>query len=318
MAAERPLDLWQLSAFLSVLDRGSFSRAARTLGLAQPTVSLHVSALEESLGEPLIERGPPLRPTAAGAALLPVARQLLALAEDARTSVRALTGLGTGLLRLGSSTVPSESLLPRTLARFRQRHPLVSVMVKVHDTDRIVAMLRAGEVELALTGESAGDERLIEELVMQDAIVLVVPPGHPFLERGRVTPAELVAVSQVTREEGSATRRFVERGLSQALGQPTTLRSAVELDSSAAVIAAARAGVGPAFASRRSMENELLLGQLIEVPVDGLELERGLFLAYPAQRYLSPAARAFVTLVVGPADAAAVGKRKRRGTAGPS
>src|SRR6478672_13937010 len=118
------LDIAKLRIFATVARLGNFTRAAELLYLTQPTVSQQLAALEAQVGAPLIERLPRrLRLTPAGAALLPYAEQILALADAATEAARAAAGLADRTLRLGVGHTLATYLLPELLSRYRDLYP---------------------------------------------------------------------------------------------------------------------------------------------------------------------------------------------------
>src|SRR5215210_8255724 len=136
------MDTRQLAAFCAVVERKSFSQAARRLGVSQPAVSLQIRSLEQRLGQQLLDRsGRRVEPTEAGNRLYRNAQRILALEEqlledvagDADAELR-------GRLELGASTGPGETVLPALLCEFGRRHEGVRVALQVSDTHSVVEL----------------------------------------------------------------------------------------------------------------------------------------------------------------------------------
>src|SRR3712207_4358304 len=119
------MDTRQLAAFCTVVERRSFSEAAERLGVTQPAVSLQIRALEERLGQRLLDRsGRRVEPTEAGARLYRGARRLLAAEEQLLAEVADdETGELHGTLAIGASTGPGAHLVPLLLCEFQRDHP---------------------------------------------------------------------------------------------------------------------------------------------------------------------------------------------------
>jgi DNA-binding transcriptional LysR family regulator len=167
----------QLQAFLAVLDQGAVARAADTLGVTQSTVSFHLKALESALGTRLMDRtGRRVRATAAGRALVRYARRLVALRDEALARVGATTAGTAGEVRIASSTIPAEYLLPPVLARFHAKNPDVRIGISVSDSKRALASLLDEAFDLALVGTEPRDRRLVAAPFATDEIVLVGSP----------------------------------------------------------------------------------------------------------------------------------------------
>src|ERR1700722_18853752 len=114
------VQLQQLAYFVAVADTRHFTRAADQIGVAQPSLSQQVRALERELGAPLLHRmRGNVSLTDAGEALLPVARRMLADADSARRRIREVLNLARGRVRLGATPSLCTGLLPTVLAGFR-------------------------------------------------------------------------------------------------------------------------------------------------------------------------------------------------------
>lgn len=147
----RELSLDRLRTLVAIADLGSFAAAARALHLAPPTVSLHISELEERIGAPLLLRQrSQVRPSGIGETLIARARQLLAAAEQALEEVgRQVQGL-EGRVRLGASTGAIAYLLPQALARLGTSHPGIDVQVMVLTSQETLSRLSAGALDIGL------------------------------------------------------------------------------------------------------------------------------------------------------------------------
>jgi DNA-binding transcriptional LysR family regulator len=171
----RRLDPDLLRSFLTVADAGSFSGAARTLNLTQSAVSLHVKRLEERLGARLFERtSRRVSITPEGGVLVPYARRLIQLEEAAEA---AIGRIGQGpTVRLGISEEQADAYLPRVLPAFADAFPEVSVQVVCDLSPHLVAMLRQGELDLALVIRHLDDPPAAEVLAIE-RLVWIAGPG---------------------------------------------------------------------------------------------------------------------------------------------
>jgi LysR family transcriptional regulator, low CO2-responsive transcriptional regulator len=287
-----------LDTFAEAAERSSFTAAARALGLTQAAVSQRVASLEHELGVALFDRrGGRVLLTEAGRRLHDYARRILALHRQARQEVGGRALPVTGELSLAASSVPGEHLLPALLAAFRARHPHVQVRATVHDSRAVIDQVEQGEAHLGLLGGKGDSPHLEYRRLGGDELTLVVPPGHPWGRRKRVSLDELAGQPLVLREVGSGSRWCLEQGLARA-GKPLTdLRVALELGSNEAIKEAVLRGLGLAFLSRLAVEKELRAGQLAAVRVDGLRLAREMFAVSDRRRALPIPARLFLDLL---------------------
>src|SRR5580698_9405371 len=145
------ISLRQLEYFVTVVDEGSFTRAAELLRVSQPGLSHQVQALERELGGPLLERLPrKIRLTPAGRTALPHARARLAYAERATSAARTASGVDAGELHVGTLFSISVGVLPKALAIWREKYPDVQVrLVEFRRTEDLIATMVVGMADLA-------------------------------------------------------------------------------------------------------------------------------------------------------------------------
>ena len=139
------MELRQLAYFLAVAEERNFTRAAERIPIAQPAISQQIRRLESELGEPLFvrdRRG--IRLTAAGQALLPHARAMVADAAHARQAVSALSGLLAGQLAFGFVQPLPDRRLPGLLGAFHREHPGIELRLLEDETDALLAALATG------------------------------------------------------------------------------------------------------------------------------------------------------------------------------
>jgi len=285
------LNLHHLRIFSRVAELGGFSRAAEAMHLSQPAVSKSVRELERQLQVTLFDRsaGAP-RLTDAGAALLARSRELFAVERSAEEELRRLRGLEGGVLRIGASTTIATYLLPGYLARFRAAHPDVVLRIATANTRDIASALVERRVEVALVEGPVDDPRLSVIAWRSDELVLIAPPSHALAKKRRVTPADLATAPFIGRERGSGTRRVAEAALAS---EGITLRIALRLSSTEAIMRAVAAGLGVAIVSRAAIADQVALGHVVVLRLRGLEFPRALSELRLAGGAQSPAAAAF-------------------------
>src|SRR5258706_10015266 len=145
------MQLGHLRCFLAVAEQRHFTRAARRLGLAQPSVSAQVRRLEEELGSDLFQRMKGnLTLTPAGEALLPYARRILADVDAASSELLATGSQVRGRLALGATPSLTATLVPPVLARFHTAYPAVDLVLREAGSVDLVAALRGGALHGAL------------------------------------------------------------------------------------------------------------------------------------------------------------------------
>lgn len=302
------IENFRLVVFRAVARHSSFSRAAEELLLTQPAVTQQIKALEEQFGHPLFHRaGGRISLSPGGVALLPFAEKIKSLADDASAAVAKAYGQEAGELSLGASQTIAQYLLPTFIAAFLRTNPLVRMTARSGNTDEMLALLVAGDIQVALLEGPDHRTDVHIEPFMEDHMVLVVASSHEWAGR-KITPDELCTQPLLVREFGSGSRRVVEQALSGAGLKIKDLNIRMELDSTEGLLNGVEAGLGITFVSRWAVRNQLSLGTLKLARVDGLKLSRSFSLAYRAGPVPSGNVGSFLTFLRG--YAAAVSPRR--------
>jgi LysR family transcriptional regulator, low CO2-responsive transcriptional regulator len=264
--------LTQLVSFLAVARRGSVTEAAKELVVTQPSVSAAVSALEREIGVALTERvGRSLQPTAAGAAYLPYAADVLGLLEQGARAAREAAEDAPRTLRISAVTTAGEYIVPPLIQAFRERHPGLDISLDVGNRELVFQRVLDHMVDVAVTGRIPDEKRLVGHDFADNEFVLVTAAGDPLARRRWVAVEELAGRPWLLREPGSGTRTLVEEFLASRGISPRLLT----LGSNGAIKQAARTGLGVALQSRAAVELELELGLLETIsPRGGLPSRR--------------------------------------------
>lgn len=210
------MELHQLVYLVAVAEEASFTRAAARLRVAQPGVSAQVRKLERELGQELLDRsGREVRPTAAGAAVLPYARAALAAVDGARSTAAELAGLTRGRVAIG--TVTSHNIdLATILADFHAAHPGVEITLAEDTTDRLADGLRDGRLDTAIIAYDTPPPDLDVHVLTDEAVDAAVGPGHPWARRASVRVAELRDRRLICLPGGSGIRGILEAACAAA------------------------------------------------------------------------------------------------------
>jgi DNA-binding transcriptional LysR family regulator len=288
------MDTRQLAAFCAVVEKSSFSQAAEKLGVTQPAVSLQVRALEERLGQTLLDRsGRRVEPTEAGLRLYRSAQRMLALEEQLYDEVAAESGDLQGTLPIGASTGPGAHLVPLLLCEFQRDHPERHVALFIWDTQTVSEKVAQRELELGVVGALRRNRSLEFEPLVRDEIVLAVPPGHQAAG-GSVTVDDLREETVISMQEGAGVRQVVDEELRRAGLRVRDLGPKLELGLQESVKSAVSAGFGVTFISRTAIEGELAAGTLAMARVAGLEPARQIYVVRAKGRPPTRAADAFL------------------------
>ncbi|WP_032378715.1 LysR family transcriptional regulator [Rhodococcoides fascians] len=247
------MELRQLEYFVAVAEEANFTRAAARVHISQSGVSAQIRSLERELGAELIDRsGGTATLTTAGKAALTQARATLAAAGSVKQSVDDVTGLLRGSLSIGMVTACTVPQLFDALARFHAAHPGVELALREDNSDRLVAAVRAGDMDLALVGVAARSPDGLESMVVIDErIVAAVPAEHPLATQKEATLAEVCEYPVVALPSGTGIRAVFDR---DCYGVGLTPSITLQASAPDAVADLAARGLGVGILSRSMAE----------------------------------------------------------------
>lgn len=293
------MNIKQLEAFALVAELGSFTRAAKIMFMTQPAVSFQIKALEEQLGLQLLERAEKsVFLTDAGKLVYAEAKKIIAGYRNILEHVAQLQGLTKGTLLLGASTIPGEYLLPQFLGEFKQKHPEIELVLEIGSTHRIIDMVLAREVHLAVVGAVTPHPSLEYQPIFNDEVVVIVAGNHPLAGRESVSIAELTTESLIFREKGSGTRAVLEERFRQAGIEPGELKIVMELGSTRAIITAVQGNLGVGMVSGLAVREALEIGSVRKLKVGEMDLRRRLYLLSSNTSQATPLQKAFGAFLV--------------------
>ena len=295
--ADLPFTLDQLRILKAIAAEGSFKRAADSLYVSQPAVSLQVQNLERQLDVPLFDRGGRrAQLTEAGHLLLTYGDRILSHCEETCRAIEDLQNLQGGSLIIGASQTTGTYLLPRMIGLFRQKYADVAVQLHVHSTRRTAWSVANGQVDLAIIGGEIPPE-LQESLTVvpyaEDELALIMPMHHPLSSHDRIQREDLYKLHFIALDSQSTIRKVIDQVLSQCGIETRRLKIEMELNSIEAIKTAVQSGLGVAFVSNSAIEKELQMGVLHRSKIEAVVVHRTLSVIFNPNRYRSKAAAAF-------------------------
>lgn len=289
------MELRHLRYFVAVADERNFTRAARRLGITQPSLSSQIKQLETEVGVPLLRRETRgIELTDAGKLMCEEARVILSEVERTKTSVARLARGETGKINVGSAGATYfHPLIPAIIREFRKQYPDVVLTPEESNTSLLLARLRAGAIDLAFVRPPFTDTAGLRfESLVKEPIRLVVPAAHP-LARSKAAPLSALAQDRIIlfpRTINPAVYDAILAGFVRAGYTPNLAQEAPQVASAIPMVAA---GLGvtlvPESMSRLKPEG------VVFVPVEGPVLSAEICLAYRRTQG-SPAVRNFVVV----------------------
>jgi DNA-binding transcriptional LysR family regulator len=273
------VDIEKLETFMMAAETLSFSETAKRLHLSQPTISHHIKILEKSMGVVLFTRtNTGLELTEAGRLLLPWSRRLLNDKNNMQSMMASIQTDVVGELRISCSTTAGKYVLPQLAARFCRLYPGVKVRILSCTPEDVTIRLLDGEVNIGVLSREIVDSNLESQEFFRDTITLIVPPDHRWAYRRVVEPAELLEEPIIMREETSGTRQVVLSELAKFDISLGDLNIFMELGNAEAIVRTVAAGYGIGFVSKLATACPLERGNVVELDVQGLNLNRTIYM----------------------------------------
>jgi len=293
------ITLRQLQVFEAAARLGGYTRAAETLHLSQPAVSMQIRQLEEQAGMPLFDQiGKKVHLTDAGRTLYNHAQSILAQVHEAQLELEEMRGVRRGQLNITIAST-ANYFAPRLLAAFCQRHPEVKVSLDVSNREHILELLNETDKDLAIMGRPPEASDLVAHPFMENPLVVIATPSHPLAQARNIPLARLTEETFISREIGSGTRMAAERFFDEA---GTRLTTAMEMSSNEAIKQAVQAGLGLGVVSVHTLEMELALGRLVILDVQGFPILRHWYAVHRQGKRFSAVAQAFLNFVMDEAE----------------
>jgi DNA-binding transcriptional LysR family regulator len=281
------MELRQLRYLEAIVRHQHFTRAADELHVAQSALSHQMQGLERELGIELLHRTTrSVAPTEAGELVAARARGVLAELEALRAEIDELRGLLRGHVTVGAMLFGGALDIPAILGQFIGRYPGVELRLREGTAERMIGMLRQGDLDLTFALEVAPPEEMDREELSREELAVATSPDHPLAGAGPLPLAALDGQPLIAFQRGSTTRQILDEAMAAAGVRPRISLEANDL----ALIRVAR-GVGLAVLPRSTLER---IGPPIAIrPLDP-PLRMAVVLWWRRGRSLSPAARAFV------------------------
>jgi DNA-binding transcriptional LysR family regulator len=284
------MNLRQYRYFVEVANQLSFSRAAECLNVSQSALSRQVQLLETELALKLFDRvGRGIALTQAGKDLYPRCQAILNEAELLTLRAGELTSGTSGQLRIGSTPPALESVVSDILVGFRRRFPELNIVLIEDGAAKLAEYLDEGRLDLAVMGLTISSTLTSRALFPLRAMA-VVPPGHSFFGRSKISVGKLVAEPLLLLKSQYVTRQVFDVACHAASIHPQVF---LESDSPHSLLNLVRVGLGIAI-----VPSNLLLDDLkpnaIQLQHNAKPLEFMLSVIWDPRRYMSPSAEALV------------------------
>jgi DNA-binding transcriptional LysR family regulator len=289
------MEFSQLEFFVTVVEEGSFSKAAERVYRTQPAVSIAIRRLEEEIDAPLFERSQKTTVlTEAGELVYDYAKRILSLRDQALDVVSELKSLKRGRVRIGANESTSLYLLPHLILDYRARYPNVKVEIFRQPSENLPREVLDRNVDFAVLAFDPVDSDLESFPVLRDELVLIMHPQHAMAGLPSVPVEDLGNEAFLAHNVKTGSRHKVTETFAQ---HHTPLNITLELATIETIKRFVQLKIGLAFVPRMCVAEELQRGSLVSVPVEGLTYVRTLWVTHRRGMTFSHAAAAFLEVL---------------------
>ena len=289
------INLNRLLTFHEAAEELNFSTAAQKLSITQPAVSAQIHKLEEDLGVKLFNRiGRIIALSEAGEVLRGFSRRIFRLLDEAESVMDELRLVRRGTLKIGTTTTYAGHIMPPLLSRFQTEFPMVKVILHEGSSMDIAKRVAKLEIEVAVVAYSGNLKNVQFDLLRQEELVLVLPPGHPLASRTSVSIKALAKEKFILREKGSSTRLIMRNLFRQHRINPPVVFETSNVDFIKEQVAN---GMGVSFLTRSAVSEELASGRMATAKLKEEKLKLEIYSAIRIGHELSQPARAFLDIV---------------------
>lgn len=285
------MTLRHMRIFVSVFQSGGITKAAHSLHLAQPSVSLAIREMEDYYGIHLFERiGRHIFPTEAGKELYGYALHIVSLVEEMEKKIKNWDNIGT--LRVGTSVTIGTYILPALITKSKENFPGLTIEALIHNSEKIERCILNNGIDIGLIETRPEHPDIVYEPFMKDSLVAIAAPSHQLAAEQNVTLSRLAQFPLLLREKGSAGRDVLDACFSL---EQITARPLWESASTQAIIRGVAEGIGVAVLPSLLVEKDIAKHSVIQVPL-AHPLRRDFHIIYHKSKYLTSNMKGFLQL----------------------
>ncbi|BCK01147.1 LysR family transcriptional regulator [Anaerocolumna chitinilytica] len=289
------MTLRHMRIFVAVCTYNSITKAADSLFLAQPTVSLAIKEMEEYYGVSLFNRiSHKLYLSETGKLFLSYATHITTLFDELEAKIKNWDSLGT--LRIGASITTGTYLLPGLVSEFYKTHPQIKVQAIIKNSVELERLILLNELDFALIEGEVHNNQIKNEKIMEDNLTLICGANHPLAKVNSVDIHQLSDYDFILREKGSGTREFFDSTL---MVHNLNVKPIWESVSTHAILNAVSCGLGLTVLSHLMAKPYLEEGRVKEIKINDAVLIRPFYVIYHCNKFLSDSARDFIDLCKG-------------------
>lgn len=285
------MDIRQLKYFLTIAEKGSITKAAKQLHMAQPPLSKQLKLLEEELGIKLIERNTrKLQITDAGRILQYRSRQILELTKNTKKELENLKDGFKGILSIGTVASSGTTILLKKLNNFHEKYPHINFKIRESNTSEILKLLDTGIIEIGMVFTPFNSEKFESLLLPSESMVIAVKQDSYF-----DTAKSKISLNDLINKPLIVDHKFKDMLISSCHQIGFEPRILCENEDARAVLLWAITGIGIGIIPKSA--SDLISGlNLKYIEIDELSLKTRPAVVWVRNRYLSDIAKNFIKI----------------------
>ena len=291
------MDISKLESFLALAKTQHFAKAADKLYISQPALSKRIKALEDELGVPHFNRmGNHTFLTIHGEAFRPFAENMVATCNSAKEYIRQIENMEHGVLNFGATNFIGVYMLPAVIARFPQKYPNVTINMNINTSQTILEMLHKNQLEFVFVSDYiiADPENYEIEQYWQDSLKLIVGTSHPLFGKKDCSFSDVQNDLYITKKKQSSQYKFLDHIFRQ---YQVDFPNKLFISTQDAIKEAVVNNVGISIMSELAVEREVNAGLITALDFRETPILRNIQYAYLKNKYLTPAAKAFLQML---------------------
>ena len=287
------MTLRHLKIFSIVYQLQNITKAAATLHIAQPSVSIAIKELENYYGIVLFDRiNKRIYPTQTAHKLYGYALHIIDLYEEMETDIK--NWEDDSPLKVGCSITIGNFIFPQLIKEWEKKLPKMKFKAIINNSQIIEERILNNEIDIALIeGKGLHPDQLSQTPFLEDHLCLIVSNDHPLTKLKRISLEKLLDYPFLLRESGSGVRDLVD---ALFLTHHIELSPIVESTSTQAIVRAVNENVGISILPYLMVKEDINKGNIISLPIKDLDLSRQFSIIYHKNKYLTHHAKAFIDL----------------------
>jgi DNA-binding transcriptional LysR family regulator len=279
------MNLNQLKIFYLAAKYQSFSVAAEKLNITQPAVTKGIQRLQEHYEIKFFNRfGKKMALTDAGEVLYDIAEKIFEMESQAEESIRDFQQQERGHIRIHASESFGAYYLPDIIVSFSKLNPNIHISANILPTNQVAENTAMLNNDLGFISYPVENEKLVVREVIEDLLVIIVPPNHPLAQKKLIEPQDLQGQPLIMHEKGSATEITLNTYIQN---NNISVIVPLELSSNRSVKIAVEGGIGIALISRRIANSEIQAGRLIAIPLSDQSMRHKYYMVHHKDKYIS-------------------------------